>query len=100
MVAIADGASGRVCFYNSRNSDFEFLSEWRAKDDIPNQDNKPKYRGIACDLENRLYVTDIQNNCVIRLKPIAFSEETPVVLTPTPTPEEFTPYGGVGYPIR
>ncbi len=102
IAAIADGSSGRVVFYNSRNGDFEFLSEWRAKDDILNSDFTPRFRGIASDAQSRLYVTDTQDNVVIRLKPFKESE-TPVTAPPptyTPTPVEVSPYGGVGYPIR
>jgi len=110
IAAIADGTSGRVVFYNSRNGDFEFLGEWRAKDEMADSKSKPRFRGIAADAQNRLYVTDIQNNTVIRLKPLAKetkgekeADATPTTVpasTPTPTPQDYTPFGGAGYPIR
>jgi tripartite motif-containing protein 71 len=102
IIAIADGASGRVVFYNSRNGDFECLGEWRAKDEILNQDYKPRFRGITCDTQNRLYVTDVQNNCILRLKPLKFAEQQTNLPTPRPTstPVDNNPYGGVGFPIR
>lgn len=104
--AIADGTSGRVEFYNSRNGDYEFLGEWRAKDDIVNSNYLPRYRAIASDPQNRLYVTDIQNNVVVRLKPITKASENQYTPTPTlpptatPTPLDVEPYGGAGFPIR
>ena len=103
IAAIADGGSGRVVFYNSRNGDFEFLGEWRAKEDILNENYAPRFRAVACDPQNRLYVTDTQNNAVIRLKPAKVESEatpTPPPPIPTPTPPESNPFGGVGYPIR
>src|SRR5579871_1353892 len=103
MAAIADGASGRVIFYNSKNGSFEFLGEWRAKDEILNTNYSPRFRGIACDPQNRLYVTDVQNNAVLRLKPFknpsAEPTFTPEEPTFTPTPPDNNPYGG-GFPIR
>jgi hypothetical protein len=102
IAAIADGISGRVVFYNSRNGDFEFLGEWRAKDEILNANYAPRFRGIACDPEDRLYVTDIQNNAIIRLVPVkaASDQTTPLSFKPTPTPADASPYGGAGFPIR
>ena len=105
VAAIADGSSGRVLFYNSRNGDFEFLGEWRAKDEILNTNYTPRFRGIACDDQNRIYVTDIQNDAVLRLKPISKEAESPPTPTPepptfTPTPQDANPYGGAGFPIR
>jgi tripartite motif-containing protein 71 len=102
IVAIADGSSGRVVFYNSRNGDFEYLGEWRAKDEILNQDYKPRFRGIACDAQNRLYVTDVKNNVILRLKPLKASEQESNLPQPKPTftPVDDNPYGGVGFPIR
>ncbi len=98
IVAIADGIGGRVLFYNSRNGDFELLGQWKAKEEILNQNFDPKFRSIACDSQNRLYLTDIKNNVIIRLKPL--KEETFLAPTLTPTPSDVNPYGGVGYPIR
>jgi len=103
MAAIADG-SGRVLFYNSKNGDFEYLGEWRAKDEILNANYAPRFRGIACDAQNRLYITDVQNDAVLRLKPINVpgAEPTPTPEPPTftPTPVDSNPYGGSGFPIR
>jgi streptogramin lyase len=99
IAAIADGISGRVVFYNSRNGDFEFLSEWRAQDDMPVSPSPPRFRGIACDPSGRLYVTDVQNDRVIRLKPL-MAEGGPLIFQATPTPPETSPFGGAGYPIR
>ncbi len=98
-VAIPDGLNGDVNFYNNRNGLFEFIGRWKAKDEILTPNYNPHYRGIACDAEDRIYLTDIQNNCIVRLKPV----NTPSIkfdLNPTPTPLPVNPYGGSGYPIR
>jgi len=104
QVAVADGITGRVEFFNNR---FEFLGQWRAKDEILTVNYTPRFRGIACDSQDRLYLTDMHNNCVIRLKPLK-SQPAPTavaspsagdVFIPTPTPDDSLPYGG-GYPIR
>ncbi len=105
-IAVVDGLTGRVEFFNNR---FEFLGEWRAKDDILTPGYAPRYRGIACDSQDRLYITDMQGNSVVRLKPIkapSVESLTPTpshseqdLVTPTPTPDDSQPYGG-GYPIR
>ncbi len=102
LAAIADGGSGRVVFYNSRNGDFEFLGEWRAKDEILNANYAPRFRAVASDSQNRVYVTDIQNNAVVRLRPVKQPEnqDTPTPIPPTPTPADQNPYGGAGFPIR
>ena len=105
QVAIVDGQTGRVEFFNSM---FEFLGEWNAKDDILSVSYAPRYRGIACDSQNRLYLTDLQNDCIVRLRPLKNSspgqslpQSTTAPLTsPNPTPEDAAPYEGVGYPIR
>jgi hypothetical protein len=110
MIAVADGLTGRVELFNGR---FEFVGQWRAADENLNLASPPRFRGLACDSKNRLYVTDIQNNCIIRLKlikpdqPLISTMRTPVsaeplVPTPTPTPltNDFVPYGGPGFPIR
>jgi tripartite motif-containing protein 71 len=99
MAAIADGFGGRVIFYNSRNGDFEVIGQWKAKDEILNDNYDPKFCGIAADAQNRLYITDINNDCIIRLAPLKY-QVTPTQFTPTPTPAPVDPYGGVGYPIR
>lgn len=104
QIAVVDGLTGRVEFFNNR---LEFLGQWRAKDDILSVNYSPRYRGIACDSQDRLYITDMQNNCVVRLKPLKSqpapeatptpsSGETPI---PTATPEDTVPYGQ-DYPIR
>jgi hypothetical protein len=106
-IAVTDGSTGRVIFLNNR---FEFRGQWRASDENMNLPNPPHPRGIGCDSQNRLYVTDIANNCIIRLKPIVTAREaqalpadtpTPTPI-PTPTPDQGqdTPYGGIGFPIR
>ncbi len=102
VAAITDGIGGVVDFYNSRNGDFEFLSLWRAKDEILNENFLPRFRGIASDSQNRLYITDIQNNVIIRLKPKKdlSAPPTPAPFSPTPTEADTNPYGGAGYPIR
>ncbi len=109
MIAVADGLTGRVNIFNAR---FDFIGEWRAADENMKLASSPRFRGLACDSQNRLYVTDIQNNCVIRLKLIApnsspaSAENSPVATdtplpTPTftPTPDDASPFGG-GFPIR
>jgi streptogramin lyase len=109
LIAVADGLTGRVNIFNAR---FDFISEWRAADENLNLASPPHFRGLACDSQNRIYITDIQNNCIIRLKPVIAPDaltitagdtpvatETPVPPTPTPTPEDSSPFGG-GFPIR
>ncbi len=98
-IAVVDGLTGRVEFFNNR---FEFIGQWRAKDDILNQSYAPHFRGIACDSQDRLYVTDIHNNAIIRSRLIKAraDQATPTPPVPTPTPVDTNPYGGVGYPIR
>jgi DNA-binding beta-propeller fold protein YncE len=97
-VAVVDGINGGINFYNSRNGGFEFVGQWRAKDNILTPGYAPHYRGIACDSLNRLYLTDIQNNAILRLKPV--KEAVAIELAPTPTVQQTNPYGGAGYPIR
>ncbi len=96
MIAVTDGTTGRVEFFNNR---FEFIGQWSAKDEILNQSYNPRYRGIACDDQNRLYLTDMQNNEIVRIKPIK-PPDTPTPPTATPTPLDNNPYGGNGFPIR
>ncbi len=109
LIAVADGLTGRVNIFNAR---FDFIGEWRAADEKLNLASPPRFRGLACDAQNRIYITDIQNNCIIRLKPIVHDSalvisagdtpvatETPIPPTPTPTPDNSIPYGG-GFPIR
>ncbi len=108
MVAVADGLTGRVEFLNGR---WDFVGQWKASEENVKLASPPRFRAVACDSKNRLYVTDIQNNCIIRLKLIKEDQplistgggpaatETPVD-TPTPTPDDSIPYGGAGFPIR
>jgi hypothetical protein len=99
-VAIVDGQNDGINFYNSRNGEYEFIGMWRAKDNIISPNYDPHYRSIACDAQDRLYLTDIKNNVIIRLKPINKGESSQLPPTPTPTPSAASPYGGNGYPIR
>ncbi|MGH7739100.1 MAG: hypothetical protein ACREL1_03030 [bacterium] len=98
MIAVVDGLTSRIEFFNSR---FEYIGRWRAKDDIVNKNYHPHFRGIASDQDGNLYVTDMQNSVILRLKPTI--SKTPGLLdtpVPTPTPVEAAPYSGGGYPIR
>jgi DNA-binding beta-propeller fold protein YncE len=98
MIAMADGLTGRVEFFNNR---FEYIGRWRSKDDMVNKDYIPHFRGLAVDKDGNLYVTDMQNSVLIRLKPTA--QKTPGLLdtpVPTPTVAEAAPFSGGGYPIR
>src|SRR5581483_8974523 len=67
IIAITDGTTGRVEFFNHR---FDFIGQWTAKDDILNSNYHPRFRGIACDDQDRLYLTDLQNGAIVRIKPI------------------------------
>ena len=96
VICITDGNTGRVLFYNPR---FEFLGQWNAKDDILQENYHPRFRGIAGDSENRLYLVDMENCQVLRIKPLKVQENN-APTPPTPTPQDTNPYGGVGYPIR
>jgi hypothetical protein len=112
LIAIVDGLTARVEFFNSL---FEFVGEWRAKDDILSAGYSPRYRGAVFDSKDRLYLTDLQNDCIVRLRPIftflpkalptasssPSSKPTESALPiPTTLPEEPAPYGGQDYPIR
>jgi streptogramin lyase len=99
-VAIVDGQNNGINFYNSRNGQYEFIGMWRAKDEIISPNYSPHFKAIACDAQDRLYLTDIKNNEIIRLKPINNGETSLLPPTPTPTPVVVSPYGGNGYPIR
>lgn len=98
-VAIVDGQNDGINFYNARNGEYEFIGMWRAKDDITTPNYDPHYVGIACDDQDRLYLTDVKNNAVVRLKPLK-ENATIILATPTPTPVDVSPYGGNNYPIR
>ncbi len=95
-IAISDGSSGRVLFYNYR---FEYMGAWKATDDPDWKGPLPDLRGIASDAESRLYVTDRANHRLIRLRPLSKTIVTPPrVLTPLPTQDNL--YGGFGFPVR
>ncbi len=94
-IAVADG-SDRVEFYNNR---FEYIGQWRARDEIINPKIKPHFRGIASDASDRLYITDTQDNVVIRLRPLKPPGSPVIITTPTP-PAQVSPYGGNNYPVR
>ena len=100
-IAVTDGLTGRVEFFDSKID--EYIGRWRAKDEIVNPDYKPHFRGIASDKDGQLYLTDMQNSVILRLKP-SQPPPTPIPVEtpppPTPTPLDTTPYGGAGYPIR
>jgi sugar lactone lactonase YvrE len=98
MIAVTDGLTGRVEIFNNR---FEYIGRWRSKDDIVNKDYTPRFRGIDSDKDGNLYVTDMQNSVILRLKPAA--PKTPGLLDtplPTPTAAQADPFSGGGYPIR
>jgi len=95
MVAMVDGPTGRVEFFNNR---FEFISQWKAKDEILTPNYAPKFRGIAHDSQDRLYVTDIQNNSILRLR-LVTSPDTPTPPTKTPTPVDNNPTAATGFPL-
>jgi len=100
VIAVSDGLTGRVEFYNNR---FDFIGQWTAKDEILTENYHPHFRGIACDSQDRIYLTDMQNGTVVRIRPVKPAEskvETPNVPHATPTPLDSNPYGGVGFPIR
>jgi streptogramin lyase len=98
-VAIVDGQNEGINFYNSRNGQYEFIGMWRVKDDIITPKYEPRFMGIACDADDRIYLTDVKNNTIVRLKPLA-EKDAAFPPTPTPSPIVSSPYGGNGYPIR
>jgi len=95
LVAVTDGLLDRVQFLNNR---FEFFGQWAAKDDIPDKGYDPRFRGAAFDAQDRLYLIDNANHCLVRLRPV--NALTPTAANPTPTPLASDPFGGVGFPIR
>ncbi len=96
LLAIADG--DRVDFYNGNTGDFEYLGRWKAGSHWTGLKNGARFHGITSDRMNRIYLTDVNNNWVVRLRP----EKTfrPPYVEPTPTPEATSPYGGQDFPIR
>jgi DNA-binding beta-propeller fold protein YncE len=100
IIAVADGTSGRVEFFNHR---FEFIGQWTAQEEQQVPNYHPHFKGLASDGQGRLYLVDSQNNTVIRIKPLKTpqAENTPIPPPPpTPTTIESDPYGGAGFPIR
>jgi DNA-binding beta-propeller fold protein YncE len=96
MIAISDGPSGRVLFYNNR---FEYVGDWKATADPAWKGPAPDLRGIASDAESRLAVTDRANSQLIRLRPLSkINVAAPRLLTPLPNQENL--YGGSGFPVR
>jgi hypothetical protein len=98
-IAIVDGLNARLEFFDNS---FWFIGQWRAKDNILNQSYSPHYRAITRDSQDRLYISDIHNNSILRLRLIKepLLSSHPPTPVPTPTPVDTNPYGGVGYPIR
>ncbi len=98
-VVVTDGMTGRVEFFDQH---FDFIGQWTAKDDILDDNYHPHFRAIVADAQSRLYITDIQNDAIVRIKPL----KAPAVLNttssraPTPTPVEAEPYSDQGFPIR
>jgi DNA-binding beta-propeller fold protein YncE len=96
VIAITDGENSRVVFLNAR---FEPAGEWRADRPLPGARYLPRFRGIASDRLGRLYVTDIRNDMLVRLKPLG-KRNVVIEGFPTATPEDSGLYGGPGYPVR
>lgn len=100
VIAVTDGTSGRVEFFNHR---FEFIGQWTAKDEVQIPNYHPFFKGIASDADGRLYLADTQNSTIVRIRPIK-ALEVPMTPTPPPAPTPTTvdndPYGGAGFPIR
>ncbi len=97
LMAIAN--ADRVDFYNDNDGDFEYMGRWKPDSHWDRLKTGPRFRGIACDRKNRIYVTDVNNNWLVRLKPVdRFRVQATPEPSPTPPPSE--PYTGNGYPIR
>ncbi len=97
LVAIADG--DHVDFYNGDDDEFEYLGRWKAGRRWAGLKNSPRFHGITSDRFSRIYLTDITNNWVVRIRPVAAAPPR-FPNDPTPTPESPSPYDGNGYPIR
>jgi hypothetical protein len=97
LVAIAD----RDCvdFYNGDDGYFEFLGKWKAGKSWAGSKNGPRFRGITSDRQSRIYLTDVANNWVVRIRPMVTAPPR-LPKDPTPTPDESAPFEGQGYPIR
>ena len=95
-IAVVDGTNGRVEFYNHR---FEYVGDWKATNDPAWQGPPPHFRGIDSDQQNRLYITDMANSRIIRLKPLQKMTSAPV-RTPTIVPDQQNLYGGQNFPVR
>jgi hypothetical protein len=89
----------RVDFYNDDDGEFEYIGRWKAGSHWAGLKTPPRFVGIACDMENRIYVTDVNHNWLVRLRPRKPFEELPVE-GPSPTPQANSPYNGQNYPIR
>jgi DNA-binding beta-propeller fold protein YncE len=95
-IAVADGSGGRLLLYNHR---YEYLGEWRAVDDPGWKGPPPRFRGVASDAESRLYLTDLANHRIVRIRPLQKVSVAPVRV-PTQAPKQDNLYGGPGFPVR
>src|SRR5665213_376451 len=86
-----------VDFYDGRDGEYEYLGRWKAGSHWAK--SAPKFHGITSDRQSRIYLTDVANNWIVRLRPLG-PHDAVLPLNPTPTPENVSPYGGNGYPIR
>jgi tripartite motif-containing protein 71 len=96
LIAIVDGTNARVVFLNNR---FEPIGDWRTDSTVPATKEAPRFRGIASDRQGLLYLTDMANHRVLRLKPLKVQGFTGSA-RPTPTPTDADVFGGPGYPVR
>lgn len=99
VIAIADGKTGSVDFYDADDGEYEYIGRWKAPVPWNGAKRGPVFRGIACDRQDRIYLTDIRHNWVVRLRPLGPTEQ-PFPIQPTPTAQDVSPYGGADYPIR
>lgn len=97
LVAIAN--DDQVEFYNDDDGEFEYMGRWKAGSRWAGLKTPPRFRGITCDRENRVYVTDVNNNWMVRLRPLKPFEAPPPEES-IPTPQDNSPYNGQDYPIR
>jgi DNA-binding beta-propeller fold protein YncE len=97
LIAIAD--IDRVDFYDGDDGEFEYVGRWIAGRHWAGLKTGPKFHGITCDRLSRIYLTDVNNNWVVRLRPLGPTEPR-VPRKPTPIPANISPYEGQDYPIR